>query len=281
MAVPTPPDSGLNSSELGFWPALNIHPTYNSELEDGSVFFSNFHQDYLQDFSVDVSGDIFSYLSQGNIYGASCSSNIIPADARTNFETAPTLGSCGYNLWRPISPYSSAPLMPLLHFDFNSIGAFSEPISGNISLDIASSPGTLETLETDYYGPGVLTDNIANTMELLWEQPTSHQIPEPSVAKTTSKSSWMCTHCSKSFPRACDLRVHEQRHHLKSFQCPQCAKAHGAKRDLERHIWSQHPKYASDHQVPTEKRTCRVCGKEARRDNLKRHMRTVHGIGNL
>lgn len=59
-----------------------------------------------------------------------------------------------------------------------------------------------------------------------------------------------------------------------SLQCPLCDKMHRTKRNLTRHLWTNHREYARQNGIPTEDEICQVCGSTMRRDNLRRHEKT-------
>jgi hypothetical protein len=58
--------------------------------------------------------------------------------------------------------------------------------------------------------------------------------------------------------------------------CPLCPKTSAEVRDFDRHLWAQHPEHAALWGVKSEKRTCPVCGRRGRRDNVTRHFESKH-----
>ncbi|KAH8886955.1 hypothetical protein GQ53DRAFT_330020 [Thozetella sp. PMI_491] len=83
--------------------------------------------------------------------------------------------------------------------------------------------------------------------------------------------------CGERFPRKCDLTKH-RRNHDRPVHCPiqSCEVKKSQNKDLYRHIWTCHKKYAEDNNIPKEQDTCMTCGSVGRRDNVKRH-RELYG----
>ncbi|KKP02862.1 hypothetical protein THAR02_05038 [Trichoderma harzianum] len=85
--------------------------------------------------------------------------------------------------------------------------------------------------------------------------------------------------CSKSFEKNYQLNRHLGWHD-KKLQCPlhpDCDKRYQYKKDLEKHIWSHHQKWAEDTGRPPIRTKCKMCGVILERpDNAKRHMDEVH-----
>ncbi|KAL6806390.1 hypothetical protein GGI42DRAFT_321121 [Trichoderma sp. SZMC 28013] len=85
--------------------------------------------------------------------------------------------------------------------------------------------------------------------------------------------------CSKSFEKNHQLNRHLGWHD-KKLQCPlhpDCDKRYQYKKDLEKHIWSHHQKWAEDTGRPPIRTKCKICGVILERpDNAKRHMDEVH-----
>jgi hypothetical protein len=164
------------------------------------------------------------------------------------------------------------------------------PDLGSSSMPASNGPFTLDFVNVE---------PIQDTAKLqLHTQPSSYQHPADPRTPTAELGPSLvlhpqdlqngngyepcpliCMRCSKVFPTKAQLRSHESQH-LKQFCCSvgTCTKRHGSQRDLNRHMWSCHESYAIANKVPTEKRRCTVCGMESRNDNVKRHMRTIHGI---
>lgn len=89
--------------------------------------------------------------------------------------------------------------------------------------------------------------------------------------------------CSRMSGNLID-NVHKQSHRKNPIlcpvnYCPQSKKVHRSKRDLRRHIWIKHKDYAIEQKVPVESKTCDLCGMVSRKDNLKRHLKKIHGRG--
>ncbi|KAH0528973.1 hypothetical protein TsFJ059_003781 [Trichoderma semiorbis] len=85
--------------------------------------------------------------------------------------------------------------------------------------------------------------------------------------------------CSKSFEKNFLLNRHLGWHD-KKLQCPlhpDCDKRYQYSKDLEKHIWSHHPKWAEDTGRPPIRTKCKMCEAILERpDNAKRHMDEVH-----
>jgi len=45
-------------------------------------------------------------------------------------------------------------------------------------------------------------------------------------------------------------------------------------KDLNRHMWTNHPETARAQKIPKDMKICPNCGQKSRSDNLKRHMKT-------
>ncbi|CAP62122.1 uncharacterized protein PODANS_5_50 [Podospora anserina S mat+] len=63
--------------------------------------------------------------------------------------------------------------------------------------------------------------------------------------------------------------------HTKRRQCPfrDCEGGGAETKDLNRHLWTHHPEYASAENIPKDEEWCgfQGCGYHGRRDNVKRH----------
>jgi hypothetical protein len=104
--------------------------------------------------------------------------------------------------------------------------------------------------------------------------------PPAAIDITSSTPTWYCPVCARAFLKRHLLVVHQLRH-VKPFHCPLegCGSAHGAKKDLNRHLWCHHTNYATTHNVPDKPEACPKCGKIFRKDNMARHMRSKHKSG--
>jgi len=60
---------------------------------------------------------------------------------------------------------------------------------------------------------------------------------------------------------------------------PRCPTTARTARDIHRHIWTKHPQYADQLEIPSEKRDCPSprCGHSSRKDNVSRHYKRKHG----
>ena len=68
------------------------------------------------------------------------------------------------------------------------------------------------------------------------------------------------------------------RKHTKPLTCKRCPEAFAQAKDLHRHLWSNHPVYAAENNIPKDEKVCADCGLVCRSDNYKRHQqRYGHG----
>jgi hypothetical protein len=99
-------------------------------------------------------------------------------------------------------------------------------------------------------------------------QPTSSVPATPSAALPCPDPG-----CSRSFRTASDLQKH-RRAHSKRFHCRICDEAYMNQRGLDRHMVSRHGVWTAK----SETQKCRVCDRVGRRDNIRRHEKTQHGL---
>ncbi|KAL2132275.1 hypothetical protein VTI74DRAFT_3989 [Chaetomium olivicolor] len=94
----------------------------------------------------------------------------------------------------------------------------------------------------------------------------------PSSEPTDPEEPFACTEdgCSNRYRRQCDLDKH-MNNHIKPRHCKLCPFRGAENKDLNRHMWSNHPDVARKWGVPREEEQCPVCGHRARKDNMKRH----------
>lgn len=84
--------------------------------------------------------------------------------------------------------------------------------------------------------------------------------------------------CFETFTKTGDLKKHERKH-KQPFRCGLCDKGHLDKRALDRHLWSRHKEYAKRTGAKSERMRCRKCDYQSRADNVRRHERSQHGLG--
>lgn len=75
----------------------------------------------------------------------------------------------------------------------------------------------------------------------------------------------------------------QRRRSTKPIRCPISSCAHAkrlarSRRDLHRHIWAHHEDYAIKNSIQPESEICPICKTVGRKDNVRRHMRTQHGM---
>lgn len=112
---------------------------------------------------------------------------------------------------------------------------------------------------------------LSTSSGAAFEDPSS-----TSHTNVTNAQSLTCEQCQKVFRRPADLRKH-WKNHQRAFSCPNqnCMAKFDQKRDLDRHMWTQHGQtYPSSYYSSCEFPDCKFSG---RRDNVARHMRTSHG----
>ncbi|KAH7075176.1 hypothetical protein FB567DRAFT_536302 [Paraphoma chrysanthemicola] len=98
-------------------------------------------------------------------------------------------------------------------------------------------------------------------------------VPE-AVEETMEQPSWQCSVCELTFKRESQLDQHNARKHERRHKCNDCNSAFKLKADLDRHKRTVHK--AIDESVlrcPVEG----CAGEFARKDNLVRHLRRIHG----
>ncbi|VBB80965.1 Putative protein of unknown function [Podospora comata] len=126
-------------------------------------------------------------------------------------------------------------------------------------------PSLYQHENTSYYTAGEASTSYA--------QPYSQE-PDTTEASPTSFDPIKCSVCGKFYKRKCDLDKH-MNNHTKRRQCPflDCKGGGAETKDLNRHLWTHHPEYASAENIPKDEEWCgfQGCGYHGRRDNLKRH----------
>lgn len=155
----------------------------------------------------------------------------------------------------------------------------SSPLSFSFS-DFSSSDlsfeNDLDAMNLDTSGP--LT---AGTLAEYLPSSGAEADSIPPTGSSTVDLPFLCDRdgCTKSFEKNYQLNRHLGWHD-KKLQCPlqpDCDKRYQYKKDLEKHIWSHHQKWAEDTGRPPIRTKCKMCGVILERpDNAKRHMDEVH-----
>ncbi|KAM7183142.1 hypothetical protein V8F33_013772 [Rhypophila sp. PSN 637] len=86
--------------------------------------------------------------------------------------------------------------------------------------------------------------------------------------------------CRKAYKRQCDLTKH-QNNHLKKHHCgvPGCSWPGGAEqKDLDRHMWTNHPNTAREQKVKKDEKVCPYCPYKGRGDNVARHLKKCKNL---
>ncbi|KAL7952046.1 hypothetical protein V8C42DRAFT_25225 [Trichoderma barbatum] len=138
---------------------------------------------------------------------------------------------------------------------------FSDENDIDISLD-ASGPSVTDTL------PEVLPSSGAGVDSL------------PPTGFSTMASPFVCDRagCSRSFAKRHELNRHIGWHD-KPLNCPKngCDYRTQFKKEIEKHVWSRHVKWAEETNRQPIRKKCKLCSAVLERpDNAKRHMDEVH-----
>ncbi|KAK4101253.1 hypothetical protein N658DRAFT_486283 [Parathielavia hyrcaniae] len=99
----------------------------------------------------------------------------------------------------------------------------------------------------------------------------------PSSAPAGPERPYKCTFtgCTHSERRQCDLTKH-MKNHTKPNKCDICVAGGAETKDLNRHMWTNHPAEAKRRGVPKDEVQCPGCEYKGRKDNVKRHWDTIH-----
>lgn len=86
-----------------------------------------------------------------------------------------------------------------------------------------------------------------------------------------------CDRCPRSFDKQHQLNRHI-RWHEKPEICPRCVYRASYERDVTRHVWVKHKKWAEQTGYKSIEVECKICKAVLQRpDYLPRHMKEVHG----
>jgi len=126
-----------------------------------------------------------------------------------------------------------------------------------------------------------VAESTMNRAELQAEiQPQRDPEQDPKNPKDGSeRGQFKCEICNKKQTAQFLLTKHMLTH-TRPYDCPLCDSATAARKDLHRHFWVSHPRYAKENDIPNDKMVCPYCQKESRSDNLKRHIKSQHGFQN-
>jgi uncharacterized C2H2 Zn-finger protein len=138
------------------------------------------------------------------------------------------------------------------------------------------------TAQTDLESHGLIYSQQHTTSQ---ESDYITEISDLATTSTTTQAEtapFECAECSATFSKLGDFNKHMKKHYP-PFPCDNCDKAFRYKKDLTRHCKSMHPETVEVHEVSF----CPVYGcrysadrsnGSSRSDNLRRHMRTQHGL---
>ncbi|KAL6874795.1 hypothetical protein J3F83DRAFT_712762 [Trichoderma novae-zelandiae] len=138
--------------------------------------------------------------------------------------------------------------------------------------------------ENDIDGPGApgtsVTGTLAESLRVLGVDVGSTPSAADSPAMETLP--FVCDRdgCARAFQKQFQLNRH-YRWHDKPLVCPKehegCAYRAQYSKEIEKHVWSNHVKWAEDTGRKPIRKKCRLCGVTLERpDNVKRHMDEVH-----
>jgi hypothetical protein len=160
-------------------------------------------------------------------------------------------------------------------------------MSESVGAAVADMPPLLYVSLDCWVGQPAFSQDLSVQDPSLFDVSLAYPTPTPSPASPTSSAAASpaaadagrrCPVCPATFARASELQRHARKH-TKPFVCPVCRRGHAAKKDMHRHVWTNHPADAERLGIPVQTRTCNHCGAVERQDNLARHMKTRHGVG--
>ncbi|KAL7783625.1 hypothetical protein V8C37DRAFT_414677 [Trichoderma ceciliae] len=146
----------------------------------------------------------------------------------------------------------------------------SSPVSFSLS-DVSSSDFNYENNGNNINQAGPSTAD--SLLEPLPSLGVGVESPYPNMVKP-----FACGRCSKSFEKQYQLNRHIGWHD-KPIECPKpgCIYRAQYNKDVERHIWGHHAKWAEETGRPQIRKECKICKVILERpDNVKRHMDEVH-----
>ncbi|KAK4187668.1 hypothetical protein QBC35DRAFT_384433, partial [Podospora australis] len=85
---------------------------------------------------------------------------------------------------------------------------------------------------------------------------------------------------TKLYQHPGELRKH-QKNHTRPEKCGVCGVGRAEKKDVYRHMWRAHLLEAIEQNIPQVSTKCHFpgCTHKGRRDNVTRHLKTVHAPG--
>ncbi|KAH0494741.1 hypothetical protein TgHK011_008332 [Trichoderma gracile] len=132
--------------------------------------------------------------------------------------------------------------------------------------------------ENDFSG-GTLPEQPATgtSAELL---PASGVGMDSAPSTSGSPRQYICERCGMAFEKRYTLNRHRGKH-TKPLKCPKepegCIYRAQFKKEIEKHIWSTHAKWAEETNRTPIRKQCKECGVILERpDYVKRHMDEVH-----
>lgn len=163
----------------------------------------------------------------------------------------------------PYTPESSVDLSSALFSSPPSTGSLASPTAPQQQGWPATT--TVPPLTPASSSTPATSSSAANTPETPDDTPTLHPCPYQG--------------CSQVFNKRAELKKHERKHRL-PFKCAVagCGKGYIDQRALARHLWAQHPQFASKTETRSERKRCPYpsCDYEGRHDNVARHARKKH-----
>lgn len=111
--------------------------------------------------------------------------------------------------------------------------------------------------------------------------PSSGAGMDSAPSASGSPRQYVCDRCGMAFEKRYMLNRHLGKH-TKPLKCPKapegCTYRAQFNKEIEKHIWSRHVKWAEETNRTPIRKECKICGVILERpDNVKRHMDEVHG----
>lgn len=132
--------------------------------------------------------------------------------------------------------------------------------------------------ENDFSG-GVLAEPPA-TGTSAEPLPSSGVGMDSAPSASGSPRQYVCDFCNRAFEKRYEFNRHRGKH-TKPLKCPKepegCTYRAQFNKEIEKHIWSRHVKWAEETNRTPIRKQCRLCEAILERpDNVKRHMDEVH-----